>query len=249
LKVAAIIQARMGSTRLPGKVLMDLGGQTTLCRVVRRLRRAASLHEIAVATTDSHYDEPIMDVCRKMGLTCVTGSEQDVLDRYFQAVDRLEAEVIVRITSDCPLIDPQLVDQVVHQLVEQKAEFASNVISRTYPRGLDTEAFTREALKRAWELSDQPHQREHVTPLFYERPGLFRTVSVSGNRDCSQYRWTLDTPEDLCVIRGIYTSFKNRDDFGWREAVALMERSPELLRINAQVVQKPMQETVHLSQL
>jgi spore coat polysaccharide biosynthesis protein SpsF len=249
MKVAAIIQARMGSTRLPGKVLMDLGGETTLSRVVRRLLRAASLQEVAVATTGADKDKAIVEACRRMGVACVTGSEQDVLDRYLQAAEKLGTQVIVRITSDCPLIDPELVDQVVESLIERHADFCCNVLPRTYPRGLDAEAFTKEALEKTWEVSDQPHQREHVTPLFYERPDLFRLATVRGQQEWSQYRWTLDTPEDLLLIRAIYSNFENRDDFTWREVVTLMQDSPELAAINAHVVQKPAKESARLTQV
>jgi spore coat polysaccharide biosynthesis protein SpsF len=242
LKITAIIQARMGSSRLPGKVLMDLGGETVLSRVVRRLRRASRVHEIITATTESPRDAVIVEACDGLGVPCFRGSEQDVLDRYFRAAEKFGADAVVRITSDCPLIDPALVDEVIQCLVEQHADFACNVMPRTYPRGLDAEVFTVEALRKAWQISDQPHQREHVTPLFYERSDIFRFASVRGERDYSQYRWTLDTPEDLCLIRAIYGHFENGDGFGWRETVALMEWSPELANMNAHVVQKRVRE-------
>ena len=232
----------MGSTRLPGKVLMDLGGETVLCRVVRRLRRASMIQEVAVATTESARDEPIIEACRQLGVAYFCGPEQDVLDRYFRAVQQFGSDAVVRITSDCPLIDPELVDRVIDSLVEHHADFACNVLPRKYPRGLDTEVFTAEALKKAWQLSDQPHQREHVTSLFYERPDIFRHAPVCGEQDYSCYRWTLDTPEDLRLIRAIYSHFERSDDFGWREVLALMERLPELATLNAHIVQKPVRE-------
>ena len=242
MKITAIIQARMGSTRLPGKVLMDLGGETVLCRVVRRLRRASMIQEVAVATTESPRDEPIIEACRQLGVAYFCGPEQDVLDRYFRAVQQFGSDAVVRITSDCPLIDPELVDQVVDSFVAHHADFGCNVLPRKYPRGLDTEVFTAEALRKVWQLSDQPHQREHVTSLFYERPGSFRHATVSGEQDYSCYRWTLDTPEDLCLIRAIYSHFEHRDDFAWREVLALMERLPELASLNAHIEQKPVRE-------
>jgi spore coat polysaccharide biosynthesis protein SpsF len=241
MKVTAIIQARMGSTRLPGKVLMELGGETVLCRVVRRLRRASMIQEVAVATTESARDEPVIEACRQLGVAYFRGSEQDVLDRYFRAAQRFGSDAVVRITSDCPLIDPELVDRVIDSFVDHHADFACNVLPRKYPRGLDTEVFTAEALKKAWQLSDQPHQREHVTSLFYERPDIFRHAHVCGEQDYSRYRWTLDTPDDLCLIRAIYSHFDYRDDFGWQEVLALIERLPELASLNAHIVQKPAQ--------
>ena len=238
MKVVAIIQARMGSTRLPGKVLMDLGGVTLLGRVVRRLQHAAAINECVVATTTALADEAIVDECRRLKVPTFRGSEHDVLDRYLQAARRFGSDVVVRITSDCPLIDPEVVDDVVRALLEQRADFACNVLTRRYPRGLDAEAFTIEALEKAWRSSDQPHQREHVTPLFYEKPEMFHLASVHEKHDLSRYRWTLDTPDDLRLIREIYSHFDNRDHFGWREVLALMERLPELPAINAHIVQK-----------
>jgi len=247
MKITAIIQARMGSTRLPGKVLMDLGRQTVLSRVVRRLARASRIDELVVATTGSARDEPIVEACKGLGVLCFRGSEEDVLDRYFLAAEKSEAGAVVRVTSDCPLIDPELVDAVIESFLEQHADFACNVMPRTYPRGLDTEVFTSEALRKAWEVSDQPHQREHVTPLFYERADIFRLATVQGEPDYSRYRWTLDTPEDLKLIRAIYRHFNDNDSFGWREAIALMEASPELVNMNAHIAQKAVRATAQTS--
>lgn len=242
MKITAIIQARMGSTRLPGKALTDLGGETVLRRVVRRLRRASLINEIVVATTGSPKDAAIVLACTGLEVACFRGSEEDVLDRYFRAAEEFRSDAVVRITSDCPLIDPALVDEVIQCFVEQHADFSCNVMPRTYPRGLDAEVFTTEALRKAWLISDRPHQREHVTPLFYERSDIFRLAAVRGEQDYSQYRWTLDTPEDLGLIRAIYSYFENGDGFGWREVVALMERSPELVEMNAHVAQEPVRE-------
>src|SRR5579864_622730 len=241
MKVTAIVQARMGSTRLPGKVLMNLGSVTVLGRVVQRLQRAALIHECVVATTAALADDAIVDECQRLNVPVFRGSEHDVLDRYLQAARHFGSDAIVRITSDCPLIDPEVVDNVVRGLTEQRAEFACNVLTRTYPRGLDVEAFTIEALEKAWRDSNQPHQREHVTPLFYERIQIFRVASVHEKQDFSHYRWTLDTPDDLRLIREIYSHFYN-DHFGWRDVIALMERLPELPAINARVVQKSVQD-------
>jgi len=244
MKVIAIVQARMGSTRLPGKVLVDLGGQPVLSRVVLRLQRAATLAEVVVATTDSWKDESVVQLCEEQDVKIFRGAEEDVLDRYYRAASLYGCDAVVRITSDCPLIDPELVDQVVHEFIESKADYASNVLVRTYPRGLDTEVFTMTGLREAWRIAVQPHQREHVTPVFYERPDLFRLASVRDEQDYSRYRWTLDTPDDLRLIRAIYGHFGNRDDFSWRQAIGLMEQIPELHNINAHVLQKPVQESV-----
>jgi spore coat polysaccharide biosynthesis protein SpsF len=237
-KVVAIVQARMGSTRLPGKVLMDIGGKTTLARVTDRLSRAERIHQIVVATTISPADGAIVTEAERNGIACFRGSEEDVLSRYVRAAEQFCADVIVRITSDCPLIDSEVVDRVIAERLSTEADFASNCIHRTYPRGLDAEVFTLDALRYADDICDQPHYREHVTPIFYERPDLFRVCCVTGGEDYTRYRWTLDTPEDLELIRAIYSRFDNRDDFGWREVVRLMEEHPELTEINSHVIQK-----------
>ena len=233
----------MGSSRLPGKVLLDLGGETVLSRVVQRIRRATLVEEVVVATTTSAVDHAVVEESARLGVRSFRGSERDVLDRYLSAAKYLGADTIVRITSDCPLIDPDLVDAVVKKFTQENADFACNVWPRTYPRGLDAEVCTISALAKVWRLADQPHQREHVTPLFYERQDLFRFASVQNQVDLSRHRWTLDTPEDLALIRSIYSSFGNRGDFSWSAVLALFERLPELSGINAHVIQKTMRET------
>lgn len=228
----------MGSTRLPGKVLIDIGGRTALARVVRRLSRATLIDGVIVATSDLPADDAIVQECERLSIRCFRGSESDVLDRYYWAAKNFDADAVVRITSDCPLIDPQLVDETIRVFETQEADYASNVIPRTYPRGLDTEVFTAEALAWAWLEAREPHQREHVTPYLYEHPEIFKMASAIADEDFSHHRWTLDTPEDLDLIRAIYSRFDNRDDFSWRDVLALMEREPELSRLNAHIIQK-----------
>jgi spore coat polysaccharide biosynthesis protein SpsF len=238
MKIVAIIQARMGSTRLPGKVLMDLGGETVLARVLVRLRRAIMIDEIVVATTDSVADDAIVRECQRLEVSCFRGSEDDVLDRYYEAARMFAAEVVVRITSDCPVIDPDLVDETIRAFQLQCGDYCSNSFPRTYPRGLDTEVFTMNALEQGWRHAYEPYEREHVTPHFYEHPELFRLVSCQGQIDYSEYRWTLDTEEDLELLRIIFARFGNKDDFSWGEIIRLMEREPELAELNSHVIQK-----------
>jgi spore coat polysaccharide biosynthesis protein SpsF len=241
VKITAIIQARMGSTRLPGKVLMDLGGETVLARVVGRLRRSGGINEIVVATTDAVADDAIVRECHRIEVSSFRGSENDVLDRYYQAARVCTAGAVVRITSDCPVIDPQLVDESIRVFHQRHGDYASNAFPRTYPRGLDIEVFTMPALAQAWRDAHKPYEREHVTPYFYEHPELFRLVSLREHVDYSQYRWTLDTAADLELLRNIYARFGNEDDFGWGEVVELMEREPELAKLNSHVVQRTLQ--------
>lgn len=247
MKIVAVVQTRMGSTRLPGKVLMDIGGATCLARVVRRLSRAKQISQIVIATTTSIADDVIVRTSQDLGVGYFRGSEQDVLSRYVGAAEKFCADAIVRITSDCPLIDPEIVDRVVVEAVAAEVDYASNCSPRTYPRGLDTEFVTSLALHAANPIADQPHQREHATPIFNERPDLFRTCFVCGDHDYSQYRWTLDTPEDLQLIRAIYARFNGSDDFSWQDVISLMKRSPCLASINAHIVQKPVHqvEAIH----
>jgi spore coat polysaccharide biosynthesis protein SpsF len=238
MKIVAIIQARTRSTRLPGKVLMDLAGHTVLARVVRRLTRAKLVEQIVVATTDHSGDNAIIRECQHLGVSWFRGSGCDVLDRYYCAARAYAAGAVVRVTSDCPLIDPELLDETVQTFLAQEADYASNVFPRTYPRGLDVEVFTMPALERAWREARELHQREHVTPYLYEHPELFCLIASVGRSDFSHHRWTLDTVEDLQFLRAIYSGFDNRDTFGWREVIALLEREPELADLNSHVLQK-----------
>jgi spore coat polysaccharide biosynthesis protein SpsF len=256
-RTVAIIQARMGATRLPGKVLLDIGGQPMLARVVERVRRARRVDLVVVATTVEVQDDPVAQECARRGYACARGSLHDVLDRYVQAARLFEAGVIVRVTADCPVIDPQLVDLCVDEFRKAGADFAATRLPppwpRTYPIGEDVEVVGRAALERAWAEADRPHQREHVMPFFYEglptvpvaapvaqleSPRGFRLVLLNHAPDCGAQRWTVDTPEDLELMRQVYARFKNRDGFGWTEVLALFEREPGLAKINASVPQK-----------
>lgn len=238
MKTVAIVQARMGSTRLPGKVLLDLAGEPMLARVVNRLRRAQGVDEIVIATTSETRDDALAGLCAARGWPCFRGSENDVLDRYYRAALEAKADVVVRVTSDCPLIEPKVVDLVLAELAGSKAEYASNVgVPRTYPRGLDTEAFPFAILERLWHEDQNPAWREHVTEMIFQRPDLFRTVNVCHPRDWSHLRWTVDTPEDFELIRRIYAHFGG-DDFSWEEVLDVIEANPDWAEINWGIVQK-----------
>ena len=238
-KVVAIIQARMGSTRLPGKVLLDLAGAPVLARVVNRCRRAATLDDVVVATTTLAADDPIVELCRANNWKSFRGQEDDVLDRYYHAAMQSQAEVVVRITSDCPLIEPEIIDLTVKTFLEHGAlDYAGNSLPpRTFPRGLDVEVFSFEALARAWREDTNPAWREHVTPYIYRHPEKFRLHAVINDADLSSRRWTVDTAADLAFVRKIYEQFSH-DGFSWREVLKLLEQHPEWLEINRHVVQK-----------
>lgn len=238
MKVVAIIQARMGSTRLPGKVLQDAEGETVLARCINRVRRSRLMHEVLVATTDRLVDDVIVEECKRYDVPVFRGDQDDVLDRYFQAAQRAKADIVVRITSDCPLIDPEITDKTIASFLEIKPDYASNAIVRTYPRGLDTEVMTFDALTRAWQRASKQYEREHVTPYIYEHPSEFKVLSVTGEVDYSSHRWTVDTPEDLALVRAIYSGLKARPNFSWRDVLDLLEREPELVEINRSIPQK-----------
>jgi spore coat polysaccharide biosynthesis protein SpsF len=239
MSVIAIIQARLGSTRLPGKVLLDLAGAPMLVRVVNRCRRARTLDEVVVATTTRPGDDPIVDLCRARGWPCFRGREEDVLDRYYRAAREFQAEVIVRVTSDCPLIEPEIIDLTVQAfLARGDLDYAGNSLPpRTFPRGLDVEVFSSAALAQAWQEDHNPAWREHVTPYIYRHPERFRLYTLDNDTDLSSMRWTVDTAADLALVRQIYGHF-GHDRFSWREVLALLEKYPEWLELNRYVVQK-----------
>jgi spore coat polysaccharide biosynthesis protein SpsF len=238
VNVVAIIQARMGSTRLPGKVLMDISGATMLSRVVSRVKQAKLLNQIVVATSDKSIDDLIVKETERLKVFSFRGSENDVLDRYYQAALSFGADVVVRVTSDCPLIEPTIVDEVINAFLDGGIDYSSNTLVRTYPRGLDVEVFSVSALKKAWEQAKKDYQRVHVTPFLYENPDLFKLQSITSGSDYSKYRWTVDTPDDLKLVRRIYELLGDDVVFSWRDIIALIEKHPELETINSHINQK-----------
>jgi spore coat polysaccharide biosynthesis protein SpsF len=240
MKTVAILQARMNSSRLPGKILKDVAGEPMLVRVVSRLRRAETLSEILVATTTEPADDAVQQICAARGWTCFRGSESDVLDRYYQAARLHGADVVVRVTADCPLIEPAEVERVVQEYLRrpEAVDYVCNFLPRrTYPRGLDTEVFSFEVLQRSWREDQNPAWREHVTEYLLRHPEAFRLRGVQNGEDLSALRWTVDTPEDLEFVRRIYNHF-GHDRFFWREVLDLLARNPQWLEINRSVRQK-----------
>ena len=239
MNTVAIIQARMGSTRLPGKVLMDVAGEPMLARVVTRTARAEMLDAVAVATSAEPSDDPIATLCDERGWPCFRGSADDVLDRYYRAAEAHGADLVVRITSDCPLIDPGLIDRVVREFHEQApVDFARNTFPpETFPWGLDVEVMTFAALERAWREAENPAWREDVTVYLYRHPETFRLHAVVNDEDLSWMRWTVDTAEDLALVRTIYGHF-GHDRFRWRDVLAAFGEHPEWAEINRGVKHK-----------
>ncbi|MCK4660008.1 MAG: glycosyltransferase family protein [Phycisphaerae bacterium] len=242
MHVVAIIQARMGSSRLPGKVLKDLGGKTMLARVVQRVQQTRLVGNVVVATTDLAADEPIVAACNRLGVDVYRGSEQDVLDRYYRTAQAYKADAIVRVTSDCPLIDPEITDRVIRVFLDEKPDYASNILKRSYPRGLDTEVVTFSALEQAWRAATESYQRVHVLPYITEHEGVFRLVSVTGRSDYSNHRWTVDVPDDLAFARAVYARLADGGNFNWRDVLRLLAGEPWLQQLNCQVLQKAVEE-------
>jgi len=238
-KVIAIIQARMGATRLPGKVLEDIAGEPMLARVVNRVRRSRSVDDAVIATTTQPADEAIISLCQERSWSFFRGSENDVLDRYYHAASAFRADAVVRVTSDCPLIDPEVIDEVLGEFLSHhpKVEYVSNVLIRTFPRGLDVEAMAFDTLEKAWREGSNPSWREHVTPYIWRHPEKFRICNVANDTDYSYMRWCVDTSEDLAFVRKVYDCFQN-DAFTWRQVLRLLEKHPEWLEINQHVRQK-----------
>ncbi len=237
MRTIAIVQARLSSSRLPSKVLMDIAGKPMLDRVLDRLGHACTLDKVVVATSTDPSDDPLADHCRMLGIPHYRGPLQDVLGRFVVAARSERADVVVRITADCPLIDPLLVDAVVSLRARRGADYASNVQVRRFPRGLDVEAFTAGALYRADREGREPHHREHVTPYLYEDPARFALASLVGRDDQGHHRWTVDTQEDLALVRALYERVRP-DAAGWRDVLSVLEREPALASLNAHVEQK-----------
>ena len=256
-KVVAIIQGRMSSSRLPGKILSDIAGQPMLQRVFARTARSVSVSETIFATTTDSTDDPVAEYCGFSGIPFTRGSQFDVLDRYYRTAKGAKADLVARITADCPVIDPALIDDVVNILLEDAYDFACNRLPppwpRTYPIGLDVEACTFKVLEKAWKEAREPQHREHAMPYFYEgvklsavsrqrsegvSPRGFRIVLLNHTTDFGDYRWTVDTPEDLEFMRQLYSRFNGRDDFSWKEVLDLVQNEPGLMDINADVKHK-----------
>jgi spore coat polysaccharide biosynthesis protein SpsF len=230
----------MGSTRLPGKVLLDLAGKPMLVRDIERIQRSNKIDDIVIATTIKPEDDKITSLCHDYGWNFFRGSENDVLDRYYQAAREYQAKTIVRITSDCPLIEPTIVDKLLVKFStsEPDIDYVSNIFPRrTYPRGLDTEVMSFSALERCWKEELNPAYREHVTPYIHHNPDRFRISEMNHTRDLSSMRWTVDTPEDFEFVIRVY-QYLGEERFSWIDILDLLQKHPELPEINKEIIQK-----------
>jgi glutamate-1-semialdehyde 2,1-aminomutase/spore coat polysaccharide biosynthesis protein SpsF len=234
--VVAVIQARMGSRRLPGKSLAEIEGRPMLWHVIQRVKRATLIDRVVVATSTNPEDDAIEEMCRENCVPCYRGSENDVLDRFYIAARAEKASQVVRITADCPLIDPEVIDRVVRRFQRGDLDYASNAMVRSYPDGLDTEVFSFSALERAWHEATKTSEREHVTP--YRRSEKFRTANVESDSASlyQHYRWTVDEAEDLEFIRAVYRALRGKDNFGMKDVLELIEKNPGLETMNSEIV-------------
>jgi spore coat polysaccharide biosynthesis protein SpsF len=244
LKVVAIIQARMNSTRLPGKVMLDLCGETVLSRVVKRVQACEAVDQVVVATTKQANDQMLVVEALDLGVEVFCGNENDVLDRYYRAAKKHDASLVVRVTADCPLFDPEVLSQMFCDLdriplTKFSKIYFSNTRTRTYPRGLDAEIFNFSALDFANQEATQAFEREHVTPFMYQHPKDFLIYDFRNDEDNSAYRWTLDTPEDYEFFKAVYSELHKEKGFISTEDVfSLLKTRPELCELNAHVEQK-----------
>lgn len=236
--IVAILQARMSSARLPGKVLAPLEGVPMIGRQLERIARARRVTRMIVATSSEPDDDPIASVASDFGAACYRGSLDDVLDRFRGAARSVDTEHVVRLTADCPLTDPRVLDRVVAAHLESGCDYTANVIEPRYPDGLDVEVVTSSALERLWKSATQQDEREHVTLRVHRHPNEFSRHSVRCDRDLSSQRWTVDFEQDLEFVRRVFESIHPiKPDFGLEDVLELLEREPELSRINAKFVQ------------
>lgn len=231
--ILAIIQARFNSSRLPGKILKEISGKPLLAHVIERVKLSGQVSKVILATTVHPNDNATCDQAQKCGVDCFRGNEEDVLDRYYSAAKRYNGESILRVTADCPLIDPEITDRIIEKYLEGGLDYVSNTIEPTFPDGLDSEVFSFKALEKAWKEAKKLSEREHVTPYLWNHPQNFRIKNVAYEKNLSGLRWTVDTKEDLEFVKEVYKDlYREGQIFYMRDVLHLMERRPELLKIN-----------------
>jgi len=241
VRIVATVQARMRSERLPNKVLLPILDRPNLVLMVERLQRVPSVDAIVIATTDHESCDPIEALANDLGVGCFRGSEDDVLDRVLRASREADADLIVETTGDCPLIDPPTVEKVIQAFRGADVDYCSNILRRTYPRGLDTQVFPLSVLEEVARRTDDPADHEHVSLYIYEKPGRFRLLNVESGYgpEVADLRLTVDTPDDLTLVRTIYEElYPKKPDFVLADILALFERRPELADINRDIKQK-----------
>ncbi len=234
MTIIAILQARVSSTRLPGKVLKPILGRPMLLRQIERIRRTRRIDRLVVATSSEPADDAIETLCAGNAVDCFRGSLDDVLDRFYRAAGRYGPEHVVRLTGDCPLTDPAIIDAVIEFYLSGNLDYASNTVSPTFPDGLDVEVFRFDCLAQAWREAVLPSQREHVTPFLHQQPERFKIGNLVHAEDLSVLRWTVDEPEDFEFARSVYEKlYPVKPDFAMEDILALLEKYPNLRSINS----------------
>lgn len=248
MNILCIVQARMSSTRLPGKVLKDLCGKSVLAHVINRLKKCKKINEIVVATTLGKEDDDIEDEAKRLGVSCFRGSKDDVLSRYYYAAKSRNADIVIRVTSDCPCIDYKIIDEMINifeiESISKKIDYFSNTFERTFPRGYDVEVFTFDILEQAHVNAKKEYEREHVTPYMYDSNNGIKIKSyLSKNEDNSNYRVTLDTQEDFVVIKSIFEELYSGDNyFDLKKVVNYLRNHDDIVAINKDIEQKKLGE-------
>lgn len=239
-RTVVIMQARIGSTRLPSKVLKKIDGKTLLEYEIERLKDVKLADAVCVATTTEPEAQAIVEICDRMGVSSYRGSTDDVLARYYEAALLMKAELIIRVTADCPVIDPEVIDQMIEAFVQENAvDYVSNTQERTYPRGLDAEIFSFAVLKEAHEKAKTSIEREHVTPYIYRNTERFKIRQVTNSQDLSSYRWTVDTAEDFSLIEHIIGAlYMVKPQFRLKDILKVIGQNPSWPKINAHIEQK-----------
>ncbi|CAN5832490.1 glycosyltransferase family protein [soil metagenome] len=231
--ILAILQARCSSTRMPNKVLEPILGEPMLARQIERVRRAVQIDRLIVATSVDRSDDALQELCETLIVECYRGDLNDVLDRYYQAAKSIVPEHVVRLTGDCPLIDPELIDMVILAHINSGADYTSNAALPSYPDGLDVEVFKYSVLTQAWKEASLPSQREHVTLFMHQQSQRFQIEHVRSPINLSHLRWTVDNPADFLLVTKIYEElYPQNNQFSTKAILALMDEQPDLLRIN-----------------
>lgn len=231
--ILAILQARMSSTRLPGKVLKPILGQPMLFRQIERLKRAKLIDKLIVATSDEIEDDVIDRFCKQNNIVCFRGALNDVLDRFYQAAQPYMPDYVVRLTGDCPLIDPEVIDKVIRFCIQNNYDYASNTIEPTYPDGLDVEVFSFRCLVEAWREALLPSQREHVTPFIYQQPLRYKLGNFRNNQNFSHLRWTVDEAKDFDLVTQIYQAlYPQNSQFTMQDILKFLDQHEDLKFIN-----------------
>lgn len=247
MKVVCLVQARVGSTRLPGKILKEICGKTILHHEIDRLKKCKEIDEIVIATTDKEDDDKIVNEAKKLSVKYFRGSENDVLSRFYYSAKENNADIIVRVTSDCPCIDFEILDKMLiyfkDKYKEKQIDYLSNTINRTYPRGYDIEIFTFSALEKSYINAEKEYEREHVTPYIYDKTNNFLKLSFENKDDYSEYRVTLDTIEDFIVIKNIFENLYYKNPyFKLNDVVQYLNNNLHIVDINKHIEQKKLGE-------